>query len=86
MRPGLRWQLAEAKRSGDWSAAATPLFDRSNPCFRFKSGVALRFPPQSKITSPFATIGAHFVIGLAIHGEAGALRIALAWEMEDAQP
>jgi hypothetical protein len=24
---GVRWQLAEAKRSEDWSAAATPLFD-----------------------------------------------------------
>jgi hypothetical protein len=44
---GLRWQPAEAKRSEDWSAAATPLFD----CGRsFQSGVALRFPPQSKKT------------------------------------
>jgi hypothetical protein len=42
---GLRWQLAEAKRSEDWSAAATPLFD-CGPSFQ--SGVALRFPPQSK--------------------------------------
>jgi hypothetical protein len=24
---GLRWQPAEAKRSEDWSAAATPLFN-----------------------------------------------------------
>jgi hypothetical protein len=32
---GLRWQ----------SAAATPLFDREQS---FQSGVALRFPPQSK--------------------------------------
>jgi hypothetical protein len=42
---GLRWQLAEAKRSEDWSAAATPLFDYGQS---FQSGVALRFPPQSK--------------------------------------
>jgi hypothetical protein len=42
---GLRWQLAEAKRSEDWSAAATPLFDFGQSC---QSGVALRFPPQSK--------------------------------------
>jgi hypothetical protein len=42
---GLRWQLAGAKRSEDWSAAATPLFD-CGPSFQ--SGVALRFPPQSK--------------------------------------
>jgi hypothetical protein len=33
---GVRWQ----------SAAATPLFDRGSS---FQSGVALRFPPQSKI-------------------------------------
>ena len=44
-RFGLRWQPAEAKRSEDWSAAATPLFDREQS---FQSGVALRFPPQSK--------------------------------------
>ena len=43
---GLRWQPAEAKRSEDWSAAATPLFDCGQS---FQSGVALRFPPQSKI-------------------------------------
>jgi len=42
---GLRWQPAEAKRSEDWSAAATPLFDYGQS---FQSGVALRFPPQSK--------------------------------------
>jgi hypothetical protein len=42
---GLRWQPAEAKRSEDWSAAATPLFDCGQ---NFQSGVALRFPPQSK--------------------------------------
>jgi hypothetical protein len=42
---GLRWQPAEAKRSEDWSAAATPLFDCGQS---FQSGVALRFPPQSK--------------------------------------
>jgi hypothetical protein len=34
---GLRWQPAEAKRSEDWSAAATPLFD-CGP--NFQSGVA----------------------------------------------
>jgi hypothetical protein len=27
-RFGVRWQLAEAKRSEDWSGAATPLFAR----------------------------------------------------------
>jgi hypothetical protein len=43
---GLRWQLAGAKRSEDWSVAATPLFDCGQS---FQSGVALRFPPQSKI-------------------------------------
>jgi hypothetical protein len=42
---GLRWQPAGAKRSEDWSAAATPLFDCGQS---FQSGVALRFPPQSK--------------------------------------
>ena len=42
---GLRWQPAEAKRSEDWSAAATPLFDCGQSS---QSGVALRFPPQSK--------------------------------------
>jgi hypothetical protein len=42
---GLRWQPAEAKRSEDWSAVATPLFD-CGP--NFQSGVALRFPPHSK--------------------------------------
>jgi hypothetical protein len=41
----LRWQLAEVKRSEDWSVAATPLFDCE---YSFQSGVALRFPPQSK--------------------------------------
>jgi hypothetical protein len=45
-RFGLRWQPAEAKRSEDWSAAATPL---SALPVASKSGVALRFPPQSKI-------------------------------------
>jgi len=48
-RFGLRWQLAEAKRSEDWSAAATPLSVRPG-CV--KSGVApalAGFPPQSKI-------------------------------------
>ena len=34
---GLRWQPAEAKRSEDWSAAATPLFDCGQS---FQSGVA----------------------------------------------
>jgi hypothetical protein len=34
---GVRWQLAEAKRSEDWSAAATPLFDCGQS---FQSGVA----------------------------------------------
>jgi hypothetical protein len=43
---GVRWQPAGAKRSEDWSAAATPIFD-CGPSFQ--SGVALRFPPQSKI-------------------------------------
>jgi hypothetical protein len=42
---GLRWQPAEAKRSEDWSTAATPLFGCGES---FQSGVALRFPPQSK--------------------------------------
>ena len=42
---GVRWQPAEAKRSEVCSAAATPLFD-CGPSFQ--SGVALRFPPQSK--------------------------------------
>jgi len=42
---GLRWQPAEAKRSEDWSAAATPLFAGGQS---FQSGVAFRFPPQSK--------------------------------------
>jgi hypothetical protein len=42
----VRWQPAEAKRSEDWSAATTPLsVQQETP----KSGVALRFPPQSKI-------------------------------------
>jgi hypothetical protein len=45
-RFGLRWQPAEAKRSEDWSAAATPLSVLPGAS---KSGVALRFPPQSKI-------------------------------------
>jgi hypothetical protein len=34
---GLRWQPAEAKRSEDWSTAATPLFDCGPG---FQSGVA----------------------------------------------
>jgi hypothetical protein len=34
---GVRWQPAEAKRSEDWSAAATPLFDCEQS---FQSGVA----------------------------------------------
>jgi hypothetical protein len=42
----VRWQPAEAKRSEDWSAAATPLFNFGHG---FQSGVALRFPPQSKM-------------------------------------
>jgi hypothetical protein len=42
---GLRWQPAGAKRSEDWSAAATPLFDCGQS---FPSGVVFRFPPQSK--------------------------------------
>jgi hypothetical protein len=46
MKFGLRWQPARAKRSEDWSAAATPLLVRR---FVPESGVALRFPPQSKI-------------------------------------
>jgi len=33
---GVRWQPAEAKRSEDWSAAATPLFDCGQS---FQSGV-----------------------------------------------
>jgi hypothetical protein len=41
----LDWQPAEAKRGEDWSAGATPLFDRGQS---FQSGVALHFPPQSK--------------------------------------
>jgi hypothetical protein len=44
----MRWQPAEAKRSEDWSAAATPL---SVLPVASKSGVALRFPPQSKSLS-----------------------------------
>jgi hypothetical protein len=34
---GLRWQPAGAKRSEDWSAAATPLFDREQ---NLQSGAA----------------------------------------------
>jgi hypothetical protein len=61
---GLRRQPAEAKRSEDWSAAATALsparksLEFINASVRSKSGVALppplrcgaasRFPPQSK--------------------------------------
>jgi hypothetical protein len=45
---GLRWQPAEAKRSEDWSTAATPLFDCGQS---FQSGVPRMlsgFPPQFK--------------------------------------
>jgi hypothetical protein len=50
---GLRRQPAEAKRSEDWSAAATALSNgvaRSivQPNSNSQSGVALRLPPQSK--------------------------------------
>jgi len=48
---GLRWQPAEAKRSEDWSTAATALSDANQPgLVLFQSGVALRWPPQSKIS------------------------------------
>ena len=40
-RFGVRWQPAEAKRSEDWSVAATPLFARLPSS---ESGVALPLP------------------------------------------
>jgi hypothetical protein len=47
---GLRWQPAEAKRSEDWSAAATALLcGQPNAAGLIQSGVALRLPPQSKL-------------------------------------
>jgi hypothetical protein len=48
---GVRWQLAEAKRSEDWSAAATPLFDCGQS---FQSGVA-----------PALRIGVNLSFGMA---------------------
>src|ERR1700690_1448431 len=73
---GLRWQPAEAKRSEDWSGAATPLFDCGQS---FQSGVALCFPPQSKKNwlrqrrpAPFA--GLVFSRGTAGTGAVGGIR------------
>jgi hypothetical protein len=66
-RCGLRWQLAEAKRSEDWSEAATPLFGNLPP---FKSGVArcasLRSPNNCACgTSGVAEFHFHLVTPIA---------------------
>ena len=68
----MRWQPAEAKRSEDWSTAATPLFDCGQS---FQSGVALRFPPQSKkigygyaALCPFAALASRKTTGADANG------------------
>ena len=60
-RFGLRWQLAEAKRSEDWSAAATPLSVRP---VASKSGVAPALRDSRR--NPKSVVAAQAALGLSV--------------------